>query len=231
MAGIEFWGNDAHIGPTFALDAWDLVYLGGDPLPGICDIKGLAQLELDKKKTKGTNGVRLTVTGYQPGPFEVSVKIWTADQWDFMQAWIDTFWIGPRKARPEFTTSKKKTGTDPVTHAAIFRDVTTKNRAPQVAISITNPRTELLGITSCVVQGVSIPEDSDGGDVKVIKIKLVEHVEPTGKATKSARNSANAPLAKRLVQKRKDNVPAKPSSDRTDLGPKGVRTPPGGGSD
>lgn len=229
MAGSPFWGNASHIGDTFSDDPQDIVFLGGDPLPGICEVKGIAQLELDKKKTKGTNGVRLTVTGYQPGPFEVSVKYWTQAQDEFLQAWIEKFWIAPRKARPEFTTAKKRTGSNP-DGSPQFTTISVKNRAPSVAISISHPDLDTLGITSCVVQGISIPELN--GDFKTVKIKVVEHVEPTKTATKSAKATASdIPLAARLGTKAKGDIPDKPSATRADLGPKGLRTPAASGSD
>lgn len=228
----DFWGNDAHIGAVFSSDPWDLVIIGGAKLPGIAKVKGIAQLELDKKKTKGTNGVRLTVTGYQPGPFEVSVSIWTDEQWNVMQDWISEFWIEPRKARPEFTTTTKRTGVNP-DGTPKFAKVTTKNRAPQVAVDISHPALEAIGIVSCVIQGISIPEDEgSNGDIKVVKIKLVESVEPTGKTiTKSNKGSSNnVPLATRL-QGKKSDTPPKPSTVRADLGPNGPRPAPAQGSD
>lgn len=230
MAGAEFWGNAAAEGPTFAPHPWDIVFIG-DPLPGICEVKGIAQLELDKKKQKGTNGLTLTVTGYQPSPFEVAVLLWTQEQWEFMQAWIDKFWITPQKERPQFTTTKKRTGSNK-DGTPIFTSVTTKNRAPQVAVDISHPALAAIGIASCTVQGISIPEAASAEGTKTIKIKVVEN-RPSEKKTvvKTARASVNVPLDRALRPKEKSGTPEKPSADRANLGPNGPKTPPASGSD
>ena len=232
MAGAPFWGNAAHIGPAFSDDPWDQVVLG-DPLPGVCEVRGIAQLELDKKKQKGTNGLTLTVTGYQPSPFEVSVVLTTEEQWDFMQAWIDKFWLAPQKQRPQFTTSKKRTGSNE-DGSPKFTTVRVKNRAPQVAVDISHPALDALGIVSCVIQGVSIVENGPSEGTKVIKIKVVEHrASERTDATKTAKASTggNAPLARELRPKEKNATPERPSADRANLGPGGPKTPPASGSD
>lgn len=217
-----FWGNAAHEGPTFALDPWDLVTIG-DPLPGVCEVKGIAQLELDKKKQKGTNGLTLTVTGYQPSPFEVSVVTWTEEQKEFLEAWIEKWWLTPRRERPQFVATKKKDGTT----------VRTKNRAPMVAVDIDHPALQMLGIISCTIQGISIPEAGPFEGSKIIKIKVVEHVAPDGKnVVKTAKGSAtNVRLATRLQPKAKAETPEPPSSDRKQLGPDGPPSAAAGGSD
>ncbi|HSS39711.1 MAG TPA: hypothetical protein VLT58_13170, partial [Polyangia bacterium] len=113
----------------------------------------------------------------------------------------------------------------------IFKTATVKNKAPQVAIDISHPSTDTLGITSCVLQGISIPESASAEGVKVIKIKAIES-RATGKTvTKTAKGSSNnVALAKELRPKALADVPNKPSTERADLGPKGPRPKPGSGS-
>lgn len=209
--GAAFWGNASHVGPTYAVDPWDLVVIGGVKLPGLCDVKGIAQLEVDKKKAKGTNKLTLTVTGYQPGPFEVSCTIWTADQWAAFRKWSQDFWIAQRKARPPSTKANKKN--------------------PPVALTISHPALSAIGIYSCIVQGLSIPESASVEGAKVIKIKCLEHYPgDDATVTKTAKGSSG-PIVHEDVRKTKTDVPAKPSTERADLGPKGPRSKPGGGSD
>lgn len=234
MAGAAFWGNAANEGPTFSSDPWDKVYLGGTALPGICEVKGLAQLELDKKKQKGTNGLTLTVTGYQPGPFEVVCTVWTQAQWEYLLGWIDLYWLTPQAARPQFTKTKKRTGSDEKTGKSIFKEVTTKNRQPQVAIDIQHPAVAAIGITSCTIQGVSIPESASADGVKAIHIKVVENRPSEAKTiTKTARDSSAGNLTADphwTGKAEKNRTPQLPSQVRSDLGPNGAAPKPGGGT-
>lgn len=208
MAGAPFWGGVSPQGSTFSGDPWDVVFIGGDPLPGICEISGIAQLEVDKKKAKGRNGVTLTVTGYQPGPFEVKCSVWTQAQWDFLQAWLDKFWIEQQKQNP------------------------VGGRTPQVAMAIDHPACSVVGITTAIIQGVSMPEAASAEGVKVVKIKMIDGRASEKKTVvKTARGSAtNAKLAKPVTFGKAD-VPPAPSTERADLGPTGPRAAAAGGSD
>jgi hypothetical protein len=207
MGGLPFWGNAAHVGSNFAEDPWDVVFIGGDPLPGICEVKGIAQLEVDKKKAKGTNGSTITVSGYQPGPFEVSVTVWTSDQWDFLQAWIDKFWIEQQAVRPSKTT------------------------VPPVAFDIDHPGCALLGIRTCVIEGISMPEAGSSEGTKVVRIKLYDgRVNEKKTVTKTAKGS-RVNVEQVRSQQGLNDVPEKPSAERADLGPTGPRAKPASGSD
>lgn len=232
MSGAPFWGGGSPEGPTFSPDPWDIVFIGGDPLPGICEVKGIAQLEVDKKKAKGSNGVTLTVTGYQPGPFEVSVRVWTPAQWDFLQDWIDKFWVAPQKARPATVTRKVRSGSNP-DGTPKFVNQTVKNKDPQVTLDIDHPACSALGITTCVVQGIAMPEAGTAEGEKVVKIKLIDgRANEKKTVTKTAKGSSNdAKLTKELRPKEKEGVPPKPSQERADLGPAGPRAAAAGGSD
>lgn len=213
MAGAPFWGGGAPEGSTFSPEPWDIVFIGGDPLPGICEVKGIAQLEIDKKKAKGSNGSTITVTGYQPGPFEVAVTVWTPAQWDFLQDWIDKFWIAPQKAAATASLPKGK-------------------KPPPVALDIAHPACDAVGIVSCIVQGISMPESGGGEGMKVVRIKLFDgRVNEKKSVTKTAKGSANnVKLAKELRPAAKTDTPAPPSTERADLGPKGPRAAPASGT-
>ena len=227
-----FWGNASHIGATFADDPWDIVELGGDPLPGICEVKGLAQLELDKKKQKGTNGLTLTVTGYQPGPFEITCTVWTQEQWEFLLAWIQKFWIQPQLARAEFSEVNKRTSSTE-DGKPIYKKVKVKNRAPQVALDVRHPALEAIGIMACTIQGISMPESTSAEGFKMVRIKVVEH-KPSGKVTvvKTAKGSSSGNVATddRIPElEEKNKTPEKPSKNMDGFDTDGPDDEPGGG--
>lgn len=231
MAGAPFWGGASAEGPTFAEDPWDIVFIGGDPLPGLCEVKAMAALEVDKKKTKGSNGVTITIQGLQPQPFEVTVRVWTQDQWDFLQAWIDKFWNEPVNAPPPFTKKKVKTGTD-ANGAPQFREVRTPTRKPQVKLEISHPSLSAIGITTCVLLGVPTLDDGSEVGVKICRIRFFDgRLSDKKNATKTAKGAIAVTVHEDVRNTSKASTPAKPSTDRTNLGPKGPKPTPGGGSD
>ena len=104
--GQPFWGlNDAgqspNQGPLFATDPWDTFWLGTRQLPGECELQPgqIASIEINKKKGKGLDGARLTITGYDPLQFSVTCQIATPAQWAELQDIVDVYWTIPGKTR------------------------------------------------------------------------------------------------------------------------------------
>jgi hypothetical protein len=146
-------------GPTFATNPWDLVYVSGQPLPGLCKVRGLPTLAFDKKKSGGSDGAVITVNGYIPGPIEVECLLWTREQWSFFQVIAAQIWTKPAK----------------------------KTEAAKLAVAISHPALDLWGINAVVVIGVSVPEMGPVPQTRVIKIKCVEYVPLAGKKSKTVR--------------------------------------------
>lgn len=109
-----FWGspvlNDANgrqfcpgfIGETFSSNPWDTVqiyipipFLTGilaelnvNRFPGICDVQVKRGRDLDRKKSAGSDGQRLTFKGISNADVDISVTIWTPEQLEVMrQLW------------------------------------------------------------------------------------------------------------------------------------------------
>lgn len=172
-SSIDFWDpsttsdNDGApmlngSGPTFMSNPWDIVFLGGNPIPGVCKVHGTPTLAFDKKKHGGSDGAIITVNGYIPGPIDIDIVLWTQAQWDFMVALAPTLWTKPSK----------------------------KISAAKVAIEVGHPAFQLWGINQVVIIGVSVPEDGPVPQSKKIKIKCVEYVPVAGNKSKTVRASA-----------------------------------------
>lgn len=160
--GIEDRGGEPILygeGPSYSGNPWEVVFLAGVPVPGLCKVKAAPTIKFDKKKPTGENGLTITGQGYLPGPVEIEVMIWTAQQWTFFQEIADLIWVQPKRGG--------------------FR----------TAIDIRYPGTDLWKITSVVVEGVSVPEDGPVPQSKVIKIKAFEFLPPTGPATQTPKAS------------------------------------------
>jgi hypothetical protein len=107
-----FWGSrvlvDANghpycpgfIGNTFTNNQWDTVkiaiptpFLTGtlqqlnvDRTPGICDVVVKRGRDIDRKKSAGSDGQRLTFKGINNADIEIAITIWTPEQLDVLAA-------------------------------------------------------------------------------------------------------------------------------------------------
>jgi hypothetical protein len=207
---IAFWAQNSmgFEGELYASNPWDTVTLGGKQLPGLCEVRGLPRLQLDRQKVNGQDGATLIERGYLPGPIEIKVTIWTPEQWEVMQDVISAIWRKPGKIA---TTQKK------VSQSQIKKEAKV---AEQAALDIDYPGAAMLRIKSVVVDGLSMPEPGSGEQVRVISIKCVEYVptQPTV-ATKKVKGAARVTVVKELRRPEKNN-PRNPPS-KTDGGPGG----------
>jgi hypothetical protein len=87
VGSIPFWADD----PA----SWDTCILGGEILPGIAVVEFEKSRDVDKKKSKGSDGITLTDNGAEAAPGEISITIWTAEHWDEWQ-----------RMRPKFDPAK-----------------------------------------------------------------------------------------------------------------------------
>jgi hypothetical protein len=189
-------------GNIWADNPWDVVYLDDAPMPGICDVAGLARLRLDDKKAKGQNGSVLTIQGYQPGPFDIVCTIWTPEQFEILCNLIDNIWNIPRadaSSRKELTKKLRK------------------------AHTVSHPKLDLYKIAFCEVQEVAFPEDGSEQGTKVFKFKCKE-VKPPQKtnATKTPKATGPTRIPEYQDKDRPANLaPAAPSKNPKNLRPGG----------
>jgi hypothetical protein len=178
VGAIDFWDPSTAVdndgapmlngsGPLYSDNPWDVVFIGGNPIPGICKVHGLPTLAFDKKKKGGVDGATITVNGYIPGPIEIEVILWTQDQWDTFQALAGQIWRKPNK----------------------------KTKAADLAVTIDHPAFALWGINAVVIVGVSVPENGPIPQSKLIKIKCVEYV-PTTNTNRTKTAKAPVPVKK-----------------------------------
>lgn len=79
-----YWtpGSD---GATYASSPWDKIYIGlpttGTPYtPGIAKVKVEKFRDVDKKKSAGIDGARITIHGVEPAEVDIDLLIWTPEQ-------------------------------------------------------------------------------------------------------------------------------------------------------
>jgi len=114
----EFWGSPVGIatagplkgkkycpgytGDTFSKLAWNTVLIGGIlPTPGLAEVDCKKSRDLDKKKSKGSDGARITISGYEPAIIAITITIWTPDQLDELIGLWDQIQPKPGKAKKD----------------------------------------------------------------------------------------------------------------------------------
>jgi hypothetical protein len=227
MGGVPFWSNPSTVdgfggegtgtgpaGQVYAEDAilgdgskigsaWDTVKFAGIRLPGVCEVKGVAALQVDNKKPKQADGSTISITGYMPGPFEVTCMVWTDTQWDVLQKAIDVLWETPTK----------------------------KSKLASVAVDVSHPGLQTLRIKSCAIVSVSLPEPGREVGTKLVRFKCIENTPPKKKKAKTAKGSAVGRVASYASGEAPLNFsPAKPSENKANMSPAGQPFTPAGGS-
>ena len=78
-------------------DAWDVCQLGGEWLPGLCEVKTTVKRDVKIKKAKGKGGASMEDQGNDVATGTITLKMWTSAQWTELLRILPT--IQPR--RPE----------------------------------------------------------------------------------------------------------------------------------
>lgn len=106
------WFSPGFVGNTYSKHPWDAVFIpipysGSEQpyTPGICEVTAEKQRTVDKKKSKGTDGARITVHGIELSEGEIRITIWTPQQYRILAAMWPVIFPGPQK----FTTTKTVT--------------------------------------------------------------------------------------------------------------------------
>jgi hypothetical protein len=202
-APIPFWGlNDqgksSNTAPLFATDPWDTFKIGTRQVPGECTLEpgGIAEIEVVKKKSKGSDGARLTLVGRDSKEFRVTVQVITAEQWAELQDVKNTYWRIPNKT----------------------------NNLADAAIPVSHPGLAFLNIYSAVLKGVGPPVEGKIEGSMSVTFTFLE-ANQTGKknVTKTAsapppedpRKPASATLA--------NSSPPPPESVKKNVSTKGPR--------
>lgn len=168
-------------GPLY-MPPWNSVFLDHKQLPGVCKVHGQPTIGIDKKATKGRDGLVFTVNGYLPGPIEIESKIWTPEQWAKWQEILPSIWRRPTSGSVKGST---------------------------LAIDIACPAFQLAGINQVVIVGISPPEPGDIPQSMIIKLKALEFVPPGARNDKTVKPKPNHPTDDKRFPVL--NAPAPPS--------------------
>jgi hypothetical protein len=190
-------------GPLYSENAWDRVTLNGNEIPGICAVKCESKLQIDQQKGPKHDGALLVVQGVLPSPIDISVTIWTEQQWGTFVELIPLIWRKPNKSGDINSIAK----TLRLSQAAAAQAL--------LAVDIIHPACQMFGINYVIVSGMSQPEDGPVPQSKVIRIKCVQYLPPSRKTIPSKPHARpiDVPVDPRIV------TPAVEPPSKTGVGP------------
>lgn len=189
-SSAPFWGDQP--------DSWDAVYLAGVRIPGLCTVggKGFEQ-RVDKKKTAGKHGAKITRTGNECADIDITVRMWTQEHLTAFEQLLKA--VKPRKEVRATTTKTLPAGNRWEAYAdqmvydgaspayrrlresqapAQATKTSTKviEKAVGGAVPIYHPALALFGISKVVVLSATLPEPSSQGEFQS-RLKCIEYVE------------------------------------------------------
>ncbi len=60
---------------------WDLLWLGGDLMPGLATVDAEVARKIDIQPVKGSDGATIADEGYIPSPINIALKLWLKAHW------------------------------------------------------------------------------------------------------------------------------------------------------
>jgi hypothetical protein len=160
-------------GPLYA-GGWDTAMLAGEKLPGICDVKCERTLQIDQQKGPKSDGAALVMNGVLPATVDITVTIWTEEQWTKFIAIVPLFWRKPNKDSPDVQA-----------RADNQQLSLTDAQNSMAASAIFWPGLIYLDISQVIVTSISAPEPGPVEQSKNIRIKCLEYQPPTRKTAPS----------------------------------------------
>lgn len=103
MAEIPFWDIPVgYEGDVYLDNPWDTITIGGRQMPGKCvSCKCKPSRKMDTKDEPGTNSRNPTFHGYKGSPVNITIAVWTPEQWEILQKEMKILWPPGAKQNPQ----------------------------------------------------------------------------------------------------------------------------------
>lgn len=234
LAGsVPMWGEHSvrvTDGSVFVgeLDAWDVVYLNGVQLPGLCTVRGKAlEQKVKTLSPPGTHGRQVNILGREPAQFEIQVAMWERAHLEAFQRLIPSL----KPSKPNTTEEQRELeqaqsiaaqGANPAADQAEVSAAAKKaetlqkklkrSKAPR-PVDVRHPALNLFGIRGGHVLSVTLPEPKgEGGQVYVAKLSFLEYVPKALQGAMVGQPGAPAPAVTGLSTVQLSSAP--PSQTR-----------------
>lgn len=166
-----FWDNDerGYEGPLYSSNAWDVVELGGQKLPGVWTAQAVASKRVDEKQAAGSHAATPTFLGKKPAEVTLTGYIWTPAQLKLWNDIVELIWPPPCLLPMD---AKK---------AKAF-----KRKLDNTALDIYHPALAMLRISSVIVEAIPSPAPGRNSGERTVVIKCREFVARSKKTASSA---------------------------------------------
>lgn len=191
---IPFWDVPAaslDLGSA-GMSPWDTVLIGGTALPGRCSVRTKKHKRIDIKKSKGSSPPTMTLLGYNPAEVEITVGIWTPDQFRFLSNMMLSLLPKPR------TKSSVATSAD--------------------AVDIYHPSLVLLDIRSVIIEGIEALEQSTPKGLWTTKVRCLEWAPATTSNETSTPQGSQTFTVAHVITNHNNRLATTPDPANTDTG-------------
>lgn len=226
---VQHWNPDG--GASLAADVankdrrgvWEIVYLGGRPMPGVAEVTVAQGRKIDDKGSPGRNGARLVDKGSEAAKVTIRLRVWTAAQLAELQRSMPslnyreerrttTRVLGVneeptveeivRAARASTSPQYRRAQADNIGAATVgviraptrTETRTTRSRQP---LAISHPNVVLAGVAFVYVEKVNIEGPKDG--VLEVRLDCLEYnpdvQRPSSSTAPRPRANTNADFA------------------------------------
>lgn len=181
---------------------WDILFVAGNPLPGLCRVERcMKKLKLQTKARPGSDGASQTFLGYNPVLFDFEIYLWTAPQLAAFCGAVTTLFPGKGKPITKTTTSTMQTLV-PNIPGANFTPATASSGGPNgetvilttqptqvsmtktvgnrpIPVTMQHPVLQLHNVDSVIVLDMDGPiQWKHHNDIFVVKFKTEQYLPP-----------------------------------------------------
>ncbi len=198
---IPFWGYpdiSDDLSNNGIVNPWEVVYFANVPAPGIASVRSRRAHRHDVRVSPGDSGVQISNLGPVPAEVDITLRIWTAAQWQRWQdmhglifkklvkvpaapqppsqptatGWRDNTTLLPDQAAAAQQNEQAAAARYAAAQAAWRQAVDQIEK--QQAIAVYHPALEVYGIHSLYCLEIGVPEFHDTPGVATIALKFVE---------------------------------------------------------
>jgi hypothetical protein len=131
---------------------WDILFLNGTRVPGKSAVKVNPKHVIDCKKSTSQDGGPTIARGHEAARVEITITIWTPEQWKDLQVLMESLWRKP--GQPLRVKGEAK------------------------AIDISHPKCRKWGVTGILIESPSGPDDGPEKGSMVVSLKCIQYIAP-----------------------------------------------------
>jgi hypothetical protein len=185
-------------GATYSKFINDYVLVAGEPTPGICTITGSKSRAIDKKKSAGSDGSRLTFHGIDNAEGELAITIWTPQQYQVIRALLSK-WFPPSQKVTKVTKSTTQQAIENPNQSTAFTPFTVKTTvtkktmlAEPQAFKVAHPRWKEINVTAVIFTGIACSVPGQVNGARTFTVKWTEYLNPGDVVTTKSMTKAVA---------------------------------------